>query len=74
MIQVRIGNEIAAVDHYKWSSTSPKLTAKLQAICQEPDPAHGDIDYSAARQVRAIYPDLVVLSADPPESKPGVVY
>ncbi len=74
MIQVRIGREVAAVEHFKWTSTDSKLTSELQAICQEPRPQDGDIDYSALKQVQEKYPDLVVLSADPPESKPGVIY
>ncbi len=74
MIQVRIGNQVAAVDQFKWSSTDSKLTTRLQAICREPRPQDGDIDWSAVKQVREKYPGLVVLSADPPEAKPGVIY
>lgn len=74
MIQVRIGKQIAAVDKFKWTSTDVRLTTKLQAICQEPRPQDGDADWSAVKQVREKYPGMVVLSADPPESKPGVVY
>lgn len=75
MIKCKYGNRVAVMDGGKWTSPDPELAAMLNVIAERgAEPQHGDPDWSLVIQAQEEYPELRVVSADPVNYDPSVVY